>query len=386
MLTIATRHPRGMQAKHVNLFTALLFLVTIVVFSSAAQAAIIFQYETMLELDLGAAGRALPTHVTCEPVSGEVCVTDVRQSTFHVLNARHVQLLRTGAFAGVSWPSSGCLQRDGTLVFTDTADGRHHAIRRLDIFGEPAAFTPEAPAADWSPRLLTVLANGDYLSLDPGNGLLARHRSDSGALVWSLRVGDPAARDSQFGRPAEGPDGRLYIPGGDQRKVYVVTADGLGAGEFGRFGSAPGRMVLPVGVGFGPGGTVLVLDRMRAKILVFGADLEFQSEFGSLGARPGQFYHPADITSTADHRIYVAQGFQGRVQVFRVIDSQESAAEKTARSNAALVVDRIALGGTPGPDRAAMRSPGLRTDGSAFEPLVAVATAADRSLNLEAEQ
>ena len=386
MLTIATRHPCGIHAKHVNLFTALLFLVTIVVFSSAAQAAIIFQYETMLELDLGAAGRAHPTHVTCEPVSGEVCVTDVRQSTFHVLNARHVQLLRTGAFAGVSWPSSGCLQQDGTLVFTDTSDGRHHTIRRLDIFGEPAVYAPEAPAADWNPRLLTVLANGDYLSLDPGNGLLARHRSDSGALVWSLRVGDPAARDSQFGRPAEGPDGRLYIPGGDQRKVYVVTADGLDAGEFGRFGSAPGRMVLPVGVGFGPRGTVLVLDRMRAKILVFDADLEFESEFGSVGARPGQFYHPADITSTADHRIYVAQGFQGRVQVFRVIDSQESAAEKSARSNAALVVDRIALGGTPGPDRAAMRSPGFRTNGSGFEPLVAASSAADRSLNLEAEQ
>jgi hypothetical protein len=33
-----------------------------------------------------------------------------------------------------------------------------------------------------------------------------------------------------------------------------------------------------------------------------------------------------------------------------------------------------------------MRSSGFRTDGSAFEPLVAVATAADRSLNLEAEQ
>ena len=386
MLTIATRIPRGMQAKHVNLFTALVVLVTIFVIASTARGAIIFQYEATLELDLGAAGRVLPTSVSCAPTSGEVCVTDVRQSTFHVVNTRHVPLFRTGAFAGVSWPSSGCIGADGTLVFTDTSDGRIYEIRRLDIFGEPMAYSPDSPSADWSPRLLTVLDNGDYLSLDPRNGLLARHTADAGTLVWSVRIGDMAARNTQFGRPSQAPDGRIYIPGGDQRQVFVVTADGRAAGNFGRFGSAPGRMVLPVAVGFGPNATVLVLDRMRAKVLVFGADLEYQSEFGSVGSRHGQFYHPSDLASTPDGKIYVAQGFLGRIQVFRVFDSQESGAGKSASSNASLVVDRIVLGGNPGTDRAAMRSTGFRANGSAFEPLVAASSAADRSLNLEAEQ
>ncbi len=370
-----------------NLFTALLVLVTIFGIITPSHAALIFQYETTLELDGGASGRNQPTHVTSDPVSGEICVTDVRQGTFHVVNGRHVQLFRTGAFAGVTWPSSGCLDIDGTILFTDTMDGQQHAIRRLDIFGEPAPFAPQSPAADWNPEQLTVLAGGDCLSLDQRGGLLARHTRD-GALVWSLRIGDSAATDARFGRPAQAPDGRIYIPGGDQRQVFVVSADGRAEDVFGRFGSAPGRMVLPVGVGFGPDGTILVLDRMRAKILVFGPDHTFQSEFGTVGARHGQFYHPAAIATTADGKVYVAQGFLGRVQVFRVFDSKdgdEEMSERGASSGAAEVVDRIALGGFAGPARAATRSPGLTAAGCVPDPQDVASDAAGRSLKLEAE-
>ena len=122
-----------------------------------------------------------------------------------------------------------------------------------------------------------------------------------------------------LGRPAEAPDGRIYVPGGDLRVVLVLSADG----ERARAPSAAsarraGRFVLPVGVAFGPAGEVLVLDRLRAKILLFDPQHEFVTEFGSLGFGPGQFYHPVALAATADGKIYVAQGFQGRIQVFRL--------------------------------------------------------------------
>ncbi|MFO7610853.1 MAG: NHL repeat-containing protein [Candidatus Krumholzibacteriia bacterium] len=359
-------------------------MITIFSLVGPARGAVLFAYESTLILDGGAGGRVQPTHVSCDPVSGEICVTDARQSALHVLSARHVPLVRTGPFAGISWPASGSVDRDGTLVFTDTGDARTFVMRRLDIYGEPAPFAPESPLDGWSPRLVTVLADGDYLSLDQANAVLARHERDSGRLVWWLRVGDPQARDTLLDRPAEGPDGTIYVPGGDQRRVFVVTAEGRPAGAFGEFGSAPGRMVLPVGVACGPGGTILVLDRMRAKILVFGPDHRFQSEFGSLGARPGQFYHPAAIAATPDNKICVAQGFLGRVQVFRVFTAEGGDAERSAGSAAAQGEARIALRGNAA-GRAATQPADARAERGASVPQIAVVPAADQSPNPEAE-
>jgi DNA-binding beta-propeller fold protein YncE len=354
MLTFTHHETRHPLHENVKIFTASLILVTILN-SMPASAALIFQYETTLDLDVGAAGRTLPVSVTCDPVSGEICVTDARQNALHVLNAANVQLMRTGPLAGVQWPSSGCIAPDGTLVYAENSQVEALGVRRLDIYGEPADLVLETPDGSWRPQLLMVLADGDLLSLDPADGRLTRHDGTTGALVWAVRVGDPAASDTRFGRPAQGPDGRIFVPGGDQRRVFVLADDGTDLGAFGRFGSAEGRMSLPVGVAFGPGGRVLVLDRLRGKVLVHSPELEFQSEFGSIGSRAGQFYHPADIASSADGRVYVAQGFLGRVQVFRVFDSKSEAAEKSVGSTAAINAERIALGGAEG-DRAATRS------------------------------
>lgn len=77
-------------------------------------------------------------------------------------------------------------------------------------------------------------------------------------------------------------------------------------------------MIFPVAAAVTPEGLVLVLDRMRHKILVHDADLRLIGEYGSLGAARGQFYQPNDMAVTDDGRVLVAQGFEGRVQVFRL--------------------------------------------------------------------
>jgi hypothetical protein len=63
---------------------------------------------------------------------------------------------------------------------------------------------------------------------------------------------------------------------------------------------------------------VLVLDRLRARVLVFDRDHRFVTEFGATGSRPGDFYHPVALAVSADDRLYVAQGYLGRVNVFRL--------------------------------------------------------------------
>ena len=81
-------------------------------------------------------------------------------------------------------------------------------------------------------------------------------------------------------------------------------------------------MVFPVGVAIGPEESILVLDRMRHKVLMFDKDHNLLGDFGSMGAGMGQFYHPWAIAASDNGKVYVAQGYDSRVQVFNIRDTK----------------------------------------------------------------
>jgi hypothetical protein len=167
------------------------------------------------------------------------------------------------------------------------------------------------------------MRDGNYVTIDQRTGLVAKHDAGTGALIWQLNpVADEPEMQDLLGRPAEAPDGRIYIPGAKLRRVLVLSADGQLVTVFGRQGAKRGEFAFPVGVAFGPAETVLVLDRMRHCVLFFDADHKFLGESGGMGEGPGSFYHPLALSATADGRVYVAQGYQGRVQAFRLVDTR----------------------------------------------------------------
>jgi tripartite motif-containing protein 71 len=109
--------------------------------------------------------------------------------------------------------------------------------------------------------------------------------------------------------------------------VIVLTADGMPLTTFGIVGTTPGKFSFPVDVAFGPENTVMVLDRMRHKIIVFDENYDFITEYGRMGGAPGAFYHPVSL-AYASGRAYVAQGFEGRVQVFNVFSTDADNLER----------------------------------------------------------
>jgi DNA-binding beta-propeller fold protein YncE len=260
--------------------------------------------------------------VTCDALGGEIAVTESRRSAVHVMNAAGIETFVTGRFAGLTLPMDAAVDPEGRLVCLCKYFGVNNSIARLDVYGEPDPFVPETPGENWNPGHLLITRDGNYLTLDTDTGFLAKHDAGTGQLMWSKFLGEEIA-DANLGRPCELPSGDILVPGGRLFRVYVVSARGDYLEAFGRFGTAPGRMIFPVGASPGPDGTVLVLDRLRHKILVFDADYVFQSEFGSFGSRAGQFYHPVSMAADGKGSIYVAQGYKGRVQVFNVLGDRE---------------------------------------------------------------
>ncbi len=286
----------------------------------AAKGTIAFRYESTLQIDMGAAGQVRPVALSLDPATGDVCVTDERGVKFHVVDGNGITLFTSSIAAALSTPVDGSLELDGGFVFADRdADGAR-TLRKLDLRGEPVRFDVERPAPQWQPDHLIVTADGNYVSLDKYAGTLTKHDAATGRVLWH-RALEGVSEQSELGRPAEAPDGRLYIPGGELHLVLIRTADGADAGSFGRPGTSPGRLAFPVGIAFGPAGEVLVLDRMRHTVLVYDRDHNFSSEFGSFGGAPGQLYHPLAIAATSG-RVFVAQGYEGRVQTFGIFGTE----------------------------------------------------------------
>lgn len=291
--------------------------------AATAPASVQFQYERGLTLSQTRDSQARPVAVTCDPLTGETCVTDGVFSSLHLFNAAGVETFRTGAYAGLSLPNDGAVDHEGRLVTVVSTAGGLGTIQRLTVYGERDDWSPQAPAERWCPTHLTVARDGNYVTVDGISGLMAKHDAASGAVLWANVIATPGADDPDLdmdlGRPTELSDGSYAVAGNNLHVVLVVSAEGAPLAAFGRFGTSPGRMVTPVATAEGPRGMLLVLDQMRHKVMAFDGQHEFLDEFGSIGDAPGDFYHPVSMATDAAGRLYVAQGYRSRVHVFSVL-------------------------------------------------------------------
>ena len=309
---------------------SLLVLIPALFNATDATAAWVMDYAGALSPDYHDRPCGRPVAVSYADGDDVLCVTDAAARSLRVYTADGIYTFATDALAALSQPLDAAIDAEGRFVFTDMDAGRGRTLRRLDLRGEPDAFDVALPADDWFPEHLLITRDGGLVTVDNTHRLLCKHDA-AGALLWSRTLAPEAGdRDLGLGRPAEAADGRLYITSASLHGVLVQDAEGRPLDSFGRFGSARGRMVLQVGVAVTPNGALLVLDRLRHVVLLFDAEHVFLGEYGSLGTHPGQFYHPSSIAATADGRVIVAQSFAGRVQIYRLYDSQAGAARAAA--------------------------------------------------------
>lgn len=285
-----------------------------------AHAATILHYESSL---FGEPPLGRPTAVSLSSFDGTICITDAASQTLNVFDDRGIHQFRTTAISSISNPIDASVDEAGGFVFLDSETASSKTIKRLNFLGEPEDFTIERPTPKWSPYHLIVTGDGHYLTLDR-TGLLVKHDSENGTIIWKFRLLD---EESEFvdlmSRPAEAPDGTIYIPHSGARAMFVVSREGGSLSSFGTPGSRTGEFAFPAGVAFGPEGQILVLDRMRHRVLVFDSEHTFQYEFGRWGSAPGELFHPVAITASSNGRVWIAQGFEGKVQTFRLIDTSE---------------------------------------------------------------
>jgi DNA-binding beta-propeller fold protein YncE len=112
--------------------------------------------------------------------------------------------------------------------------------------------------------------------------------------------------------------GRLFIVSEEEGRIYVYDENRNFLFKFGQKGGSTGKLSRPQAVGVDSrSGRMYVVDYMRHTISAYDKEGKYLFEFGGLGWGEGWFQYPRDITVDSTGRIFIADTFNNRIEVFQ---------------------------------------------------------------------
>ncbi|MGB9724494.1 MAG: flippase activity-associated protein Agl23 [Chloroflexia bacterium] len=219
----------------------------------------------------------------------------------------------------------------------------------MQVLGSPGS----SPGQLWAPGGIAVDARGNLFIADSGNHRVARFDAQGNPSSWGsfcdLLTGegclDPDGEgplqpgDGQFKTPwgiAVDGQGRVYVADTWNHRIQVFDGEGNFLGKWGEGvlvdtgEDATARSAHPFGF-YGPRavavdsqGTIYVADTGNERILAYRVhpdesgrlSAEYLYQWGTTGSAPGQFLEPVGLAVDAAGRLYVADTWNMRVQVF----------------------------------------------------------------------
>lgn len=110
---------------------------------------------------------------------------------------------------------------------------------------------------------------------------------------------------------------RLYLLSENLGTIFVFSPDGEFLFRFGEKGGSSGKLSRPRGIAILDRlGLVFVVDYMRHAVNVYNLDGDYLFEIGGQGTRNGWFSFPSDVCIDGRGRLWVADTFNQRLQVF----------------------------------------------------------------------
>lgn len=279
-------------------------------------------YSTRLDLPVAGDTIGYPTSVTADPHTGEIFVADQRAGRILIYGPEGTFRFEIPGGETFSSVYDVAVDPEGYLVAA-VRHGRRLTLLELDFDGLPLgelvlSGLPEDVA---EPRVhsLAMSPSGEWLYLmDSANQRVWITRRD-GEVVRSLELtADLDARrrrDFVAGRVDVSGD-TLVVAETSEGAISYYRLDGTPLGRIGLKGAAPCQLAFPMAAARNADGDFVVVDRQRMILMLWGRNNRCLGEYYGIGDLPGYFYHPLDLALDARGRLYVTQGYEGRVQVY----------------------------------------------------------------------
>ncbi len=136
-----------------------------------------------------------------------------------------------------------------------------------------------------------------------------------------LRFGRRGAGAGEFNYPtwiAVDGAGHLYVTDALNFRVQSFDESGKALGRFGGQGDGSGDLARPKGIAVDGGGHIFLVDALFDAVQMFDGEGRYLMVFGERGRGAGHFWLPSGVAVAGD-RIYVADSYNQRVQVFRFL-------------------------------------------------------------------
>lgn len=267
-----------------------------------------------------------PYAVAVHPAGG-LLVTDPGRRTVHFYDWTHRRYVTLGRELPEGLPSPvgvGVLP-SGEIVVSDsrlgrverfTAEGKHAgAFAGAEHFGRPAGIAVHEATGT---VFVADVTNHRVVVLD-AQGAVVRTIGDRGAEPGQFNFPTHVALDAQ---------GNLVVTDSMNFRVQTLTREGAALGSIGRLGDGPGEFSKPKGVAVDAAGNIIAVESLYGALEFFNEGGELLLSLGTPGQGPGEFWLPAGLAiDRAEGLVFVADSYNSRVQVFRLLTAENSAEE-----------------------------------------------------------
>jgi hypothetical protein len=307
--------------------------------SAAAQAP---AYVRRLVLPVAEDQIGYPPGVTADPHTGEVFVCDSRLNRILVFDSEGLFLYEMPGGDAFSAPQDVAMDPEGRLVVAASRD-RHPAVIELDFDGlfvreVRLSGLPEG-AAEPNVGSLAISPRGDRLYALDGQNLRVWIANRNGEVQGSIDLAPGLS-------PKEARD---FIPGhvdvyGETVLVSVASfsqvrlfdLDGNPGKVLGTRGTAPCKLAFPTAAALAGEDELVIVDQQRMLVLRWSVSSNrCLGEYLGLGDAPGYLYYPMDLALDRSGQLFVSQGYEGRVQMYRGMTPAAAAAGLAAPRPAA---------------------------------------------------
>lgn len=281
-------------------------------------------YVRRLVLPVAEDAIGYPPGVTADLHTGEIFVCDSRMNRVLVFDSDGLFLYEMPGGEAWTGPQDVAVDPDGRLVVAASHD-RHAAVIELDFdglfLGEVRLSGLPEGVAEPQVSSLALAPRGDRLYLLDTPNLrvwIANRRGEvQGSVDLAAGLSEKEARDVILGHvDVYGETVLLAEPSTAQVRLFDL--DGKPRKVVGIRGTAPCTLAFPTAAALAGDDELVIVDQQRMLILRWSVSSNrCLGEYIGLGDAPGYLYYPMDVALDRTGQLFVAQGFQGRVQMYQ---------------------------------------------------------------------
>lgn len=270
--------------------------------------------------------------VTVDAATSEIFICDTRTNRILIFDQEGYFTFRILGGELFSSPLDLAVDPEGLLLVLASRGGRRLPVE-LDFDG---VFRRELPLRGIGEGLRTPLLvsialspNGQriYLVDEANKRLWITDRQGQAQSSVDLREGvaEDRRQDLSLGQ-VDVYGEHVLVARSSEGQILRLDLDGNLVDEVGIKGGTPCQLGWPTAAALTDQGEILVLDQQRMVLSRWSAQSRrCLSEHIGIGAAPGFLYYPFDLALDRHGRFYIAQSFEGRVQVYEGLGSAPEA-------------------------------------------------------------